>query len=134
MEQKLTKIFQRAKYEPVPNLSISIWRVITKKERKMARLKLWAFILAGVVSLGGLVPALALLTRDFVQSGFYEYFSLIFSDSGSIFSYWKELVFSLAESLPTMSIILSLTLIFIFLLSLKYAMKQIIKNQLSLSF
>jgi hypothetical protein len=69
-----------------------------------------------------------ILINDFTQSGFYEYLSLAFSTKGLLFSYWKEFAFSLAESLPTMSIVLSLALLFIFFLSLRYVMKQIINN------
>lgn len=130
MQEKLTKIFQKVKYESDPNLALHIWRAIVVRDKYMARLKLWAFALVGFISFVGLVPALKTLSGDLAQSGFYEYFSLIFSDGGSVLSYWKELVFSLAESLPTVSIILTLSLLFICFLSLRYLMKQISKSQL----
>ena len=128
MQDKLTKIFQKAKYESDPSLASGIWLAITMREKRIAQYKLLAFALTGLASLGGLVPAFKILLGDFARSGFYEYFSLIFSDGRSILSYWKEFVFSLAESLPTMSIILTLSLIFILILSLKNLTKQIINN------
>jgi len=130
MEQKLIKIFQKAKYEADTNLSETVWRAITVRGRRITQFKLWVFALAGFASLIGLVPAIKILSSDLAQSGFYEYFSLIFSDSGLMLSYWKEFIFSLAESLPTMSIIFTLSSVFVFFLSLRYIMKQIIKNQL----
>jgi hypothetical protein len=131
MEQKLRKIFQKAKYENTQNLADNIWSVILLREKQATRFKLWAFTLAGFASLAGAIPAIKALSSDLVQSGFYEYFSLIFSDGGSVISHWKEFVFSIAESLPTMSIIISLSFVLVFFLSLKYATKQIIKGQLS---
>lgn len=133
MEQKLVEAFHKIKYEPDASLAENVWRTIILRNKRTAQLKLWAFAATGIASLIGLVPAFKILSNDLSQSGFYEYFSLIFSDSGSIISYWKEFILSLAESLPIASIIFTLSLIFVFFLSLRYAMKQINKVQLSLS-
>jgi hypothetical protein len=130
MRHKLTAIFQKVKYESDPNLTERVWHTIVMCDKHITRLKLWAFALIGFTSLVGLAPALRTLLSDLAQSGFYEYFSLIFSDSELILSYWKELFFSLAESLPTISIILTLSLLFICFLSLRYLMKQISKGHL----
>lgn len=128
MEQKLVEAFHKIKYEPDASLAENVWRTIILRNKHTVQLKLWAFAATGIASLIGLVPAFKILSNDLAQSGFYEYFSLIFSNGGSILFYWKELVFSLAESLPTMSIILTLSLIFILILSLKNLTKQIINN------
>ena len=130
MQDKLTKIFQKAKYGQDSNLEETVWSSIAASERRGAKLRLWIFSLLGLVSLGGLVPAVSVLLNNLTQSGFYEYFSLIFSDSGAVLASWKEFIFSLAESLPLLSIIYTLSLIFVFFLSLRYAMKQVGKNQL----
>jgi len=132
MQDKLTKVFQKAKYEEDFNLSQNIWLAIMKREKHNMRIKLWIFTLAGIASLAGLVPAFKILSGDLVQSGFYEYFSLIFSDSGSVLSAWREFMFSLIESLPILSVIFTLSLVFVFFLSLRYMMKQIDKSQLLL--
>jgi hypothetical protein len=134
MEQKLIKAFQEIKYEADSNLSLTVWQAIVLHDKCIVRVKLWVFSAIGAFSLIGLVPVLKMLTSDLIQSGFYEYFSLAFSNSGSMITYWKDFLSLLAESLPIISIILSLTLIFIFFLSLKYTMREIVKNQLSLSF
>lgn len=134
MQNRLTKVFQKAKYEENASLAEDVWQTIARREKRRTRFKLWIFALAGIASFSGLVPAFKILFGDLAQSGFYEYFSLVFSDGASHLSYWKEFMFSIAQSLPTMSILLSLSLIFVFFLSLKYMMKQIIKSQLILSF
>ena len=130
MQDKLIKVFKKATYEYDINEVNRIWHMIITRDKYNARLKLWAFSFTGLVSLAGLTLTFRMLLNDLTQSGFSEYFSLIFSDSGLIISYWKELVFSLAESLPIMSTIFTLSLIFVFLLSLRYMMKQIFKEQL----
>ena len=130
MGHKLIKLFQEAKYEPDTSLADGIWHAIVIRDKYMTQIKLWAFTFMGLASLIGLVPAFKELLSDFTQSGFYEYFSLLFSDGGSMLSYWKEFVFSLVESLPTISIIFTLSLLFICFLSLRHLVKQVGKGQL----
>jgi len=133
MQDRLTKMFQKAKYEENFNLGKNIWLTVIKREKRNTQIKLWIFTLAGITSLVGLVSAFKILSSDLAQSGFYEYLSLAFSDSGLILSAWREFVFSLAESLPVLSVVFTLSLIFIFFLSLKYVLKQIFRNQLLLT-
>ncbi|HWA32078.1 MAG TPA: hypothetical protein VG694_01340 [Candidatus Paceibacterota bacterium] len=85
--------------------------------------RLWAFSATGMLSLVVLVPAVASLLGDFAKSGFYDYFSLLFSGAG-VGSYWKDFVASLADSLPTANIIYTLALSLVFALSIKYALRQ----------
>ncbi|KKP87448.1 MAG: hypothetical protein UR91_C0048G0002 [Candidatus Nomurabacteria bacterium GW2011_GWC2_35_8] len=134
MEKRLIKAFQKAKYQMNVNLPENIWQAIVLRDKCINRIKLWAFSAIGVSSFIGLVPVFRIMLKDLTQSGFYEYFSLAFSSNGLIITYWKDFLLLLAESLPIMSIIMFLMLIFIFLLSLKYITKQIIKGQLALSF
>ena len=134
MEKELKKAFHRVKYGEKPDLAENIWEGIVRYNKRIARIKLWVFSFIGLLSLAGLIPAWKALSSDLAQSGFYEYLSLAFSNGNSILPFWKELSFSLAESVPIMSTIISLSLIFIFFLSLKSASKQIIRGQLSLSF
>lgn len=131
MQNKLTKIFKKAVLEPNPNLVPAIWNTITIYDKRINRIKLWIFTFAGFASLAGLIPAVKELLSDFAQSGFNEYFSLIFSSSGSILAFWREWIFSLAESLPTMSIILTFSLLFICFFSLRHLIRQADGNQLS---
>lgn len=131
MQNKLTKIFKSAKYKPNSDLNEKVWNTIVIRSKHNTQIKFWGFAFVSLASIAGLVPVVKILLTDLSQSGFYEYFSLIFSDSGTIFSYWKELILSLAESLPIMSIVYTFSLLFIIFLSLRYLMKQIGKNQLN---
>jgi len=128
MQEKLKEAFYKARHEENSYLAENIWHNIILRNKRIIRLKLWAFSFVGITSLAGLIPTWHTLSNDLTQSGFYEYISLVFSNSTLILSYWKELTFSIAESLPTTSIVLSFSLIFILLLSIKYVMKQIIIN------
>lgn len=134
MEENLKNVLLQNKIAPQTGLADNIWQTIVRRQKYTARIKLLIFSLTGLLSLVGLIPALKTLLSDFAQSGFYEYLSLIFSNSGTVLTFWKELLLTLAESLPVLSIVSSFTLIFILLLSLKHIMRQIIKGQLSLSF
>jgi len=130
MDSKLRKILKDAKYEPSSGLVLSIRQTIIKQEKHSTQLKLWSLSSLLFISTVGLIPAFEMLLSDLAHSGFYEYFSLIFSDGGSMLTYWKELSFSLAESLPIMSIIFTLSIVFVCFLSLKYLLRQIDKNHL----
>jgi hypothetical protein len=130
MHDKLTKIFKNATYQPSPELAFSVLQTITKQEKRATQARLWFLSSLLFVSAVGLIPAFEMLLNNLAQSGFSEYFSLIFSDGGSMLTYWKELSFSLAESLPVMSIILTLSTLFVCFLSLRYLIKQIGKNNL----
>ena len=46
--------------------------------------------------------------HSFNQSGFYEYLSLVSSDSATLVHYWRELSLSLIETLPIISLIVLL--------------------------
>ena len=134
MEKALKELFNKAKYRENPELARNIWHKIVLEDKRITNLKLWGFSVAGLFSLAGFVPVFKELSSNLAQSGLYEYLSLAFGNGGGIMSYWRELLLSIAESLPTTSIILSLSLIFILFLSLKYATRQIVKEKLLLSF
>lgn len=134
MQERLKKVFLKAIYTPEKSLADQIWHAIALHNKRITRLKIWTFSLTGSASLLFFIPMLKILLNDFTRSGFYEYLSLAFSNGGSLIAYWKDFLSLLAESLPVISIISTLTLVFIFFLSLKYVMRTIIKSQPELAF
>jgi hypothetical protein len=128
MDKKLREVFKKAKYEETGELKNIIWEKITLHDTGIFYTKVVSFSLLSLSSFFAFIPMFKILASDFAKSGFYEYLSLIFSNGGLFSSYWKEFAFSLAESLPTMSILISLTLVFVFFLSLRNVIKQIINN------
>ena len=128
-DHDLKNLFQKASYHPESRLSDGILLAISKKEIKMTRIKFWGSSTIGVVSFIGLFPIIGRLISDFSQSGFYQYITLIFTDNIAI-NYWKEISLSIAESIPMTSLTLSLAVIFIFTISLRYMARNFIRRSL----
>jgi hypothetical protein len=128
MEEKLKNVFKQAKYDARVELKEKIWINLMIRNKRITYFKLISFSSVNIISLIGFIPMFKVLANDFAQSGFYEYLSLAFSSNSLFSSSWKDFAYSLAESLPTMNIVFSLTIIFIFFLSLRYAIKQFIIN------
>ena len=115
MDQNLKKAFKNAKYEPQNGLAFNVLNSINNKLSFQNKVKLWVYASISIVSFAGLFPMFKYLAGEFASSGSYEYFSLLYSDGGSVLtSYWKDFTLSLVESLPLTSMILTLALIFIF--------------------
>ncbi len=129
MRKPLQKIFSQATHEPEQELSSVIWRGICKQEKAEKSRIVWGYSIAGIASLSGLVFIIKDILNSFTQSGFYDYMSLVSSDGGALTKYWKEFTFSITESLPTTSIMLSFLLLFIIFISLRRVVYQH-KNQL----
>jgi hypothetical protein len=61
------------------------------------------------------------IIKDSYQSGLSEYLSLLFSDGGSIISYWQTYIMSIVESLPIIPITIVVASISIFVWSMNTA-------------
>ncbi len=132
MEKELHKILSECTECPEVDLPDHIWHAVVAENKRQTRIKLWIFSFICLGSLAAAIPAFNTLIARFSESGFYEYFSLIFSDIGSVVTSWKEFGLLLTESLPVMSIAITLALVLVFFLSIRYTFKQIIiNNQLS---
>ena len=70
------------------------------------------------------IPTFQIMQRGFFESGFTNFFLLIFSDFGSALTNWKNFTFVLLESFPVMNITIFLVAIFIFLASLRLLSKK----------
>ena len=86
------------------NLVDNIVLRIEKESHKEAKLRAISLSLVSVTSLLISIPIISSLITSFTQSGFYNYLSIIFSDSDVAITYWKEILMSLAESLPVIGI------------------------------
>jgi hypothetical protein len=110
-------------------------RVINRlnRERKLLTVKrrLAVFGVITLVSAGAFIPVWRLIESDFSNSGFWQFFSLLFSDWQAMTTYWQSFSLSLLEALPAMSLIAGLALLLVFLESLKFLVKNL-KNFLDL--
>jgi len=125
-EENLKKAFQNLNQESKVDLVTSIFGQVIKREKRLARIKLVGHSLLGFLSIVGFFPVLRSLFSELTSSGFYEYFSVAFSSGSNLTFYWKELTLLLAESLPVINIVFVLVLLFVFLLSMRHVLKQII--------
>jgi len=107
--------------EPADGLFDKILQRIRKEQRlSIFRRQLALFSIGVVGSSVALIPAFQMVQSELVASGFVEFFSLLFSDLGLVMAHWQNFVFALLESLPVMSIVAFLAVIFIFIESLKF--------------
>lgn len=109
-EKLLAKIMARIREEE---------RLISVKKR------LILFSVSVIASAGAFIPAFNIFRREFVGSGFYQYLSLPFYDSGFVMTSWRDFGFALLESLPAMSIAVILASALVFLWSFKHLAKTI---------
>ncbi len=124
MDKNLIKIFQKAVFCPESSLSENIFNAISIKEKRNNNIKIWVYSVTGIFSLLGFFVLIRQLVSDFYSSGFYDYLSLMFSNSKAVY-FWKEIILSMIESLPMTNLILSLSLVFLFVLSLRYMARNI---------
>ncbi len=59
------------------------------------------------------------LSVEISSSGFINYFSFLFSDTGAIGLFWRELIFSLAETFPVVGIGILCIFAFVSIASIK---------------
>ena len=124
VDNDLKEAFKKVKYHPEYRLSDDIWRSIENYQNKRRQIKFWTYSGVGAISLIGFISSLLNLLEQFSNSGFYNYFSLIFSSDGYLTFYWKELALSIINSLPIISLMFSFLLIFILFVSIKHIIRQ----------
>ena len=100
-------------------------RIHYEQHRKTLRWRLGFFALMLTGSAVAAWPAFRATQLALVESGFVQFFSLIFSDFGIVLSYWDSFGLLLLESLPVVSLVVLLGTIFVFLESLKYVVRDI---------
>lgn len=125
MEDKYKKLFGYINLiEPPKGLQSRILAKISMEEKRFAKIKVWAFGGSTAVSFCASLWAIIYLVGSIKATGFWQYFSLIFSENGAMLAYWRELSFSLAESLPIVSLIIFLTTTCFFIWSVANVMKK----------
>jgi hypothetical protein len=106
--------------EPPEGLYEKILKRIQFESRRLAKIKFVLFGSSAIISLAGVFFSFQYILQEMSQSGFYNYLSLVFSDTGVVTTYWKEFSLLLAESAPVMGIIFFLGAVLALLGSLKY--------------
>lgn len=126
MPQELEKVF--ASYRsPAPSEELlnKITLRLKREQTKRAKRRLAVFSLTLVASLAAFFPVCQFVWQDISQSGFMDFVSLLFSDSGLVLAYWQNFVLALLEVLPVISLALFLIVSAVFMESLKLLAKNI---------
>jgi hypothetical protein len=97
--------------------------------RRTARIHSGIWTLLGLTSLAVAGLSLQSAWGQMIQSGFGYYFALMFSDVGALAASWKELLLTLAESMP----LLGLTIFLAALWTLLESVKGILSNYRNMS-
>ena len=121
---KLSQILKEIQVEPSTDLKDRVWDGIKKHSIKKARVN-FALSFAGLfVSFIAIFPAFIYLLNGFYQSGFVQYMPEIFSDGGTVLTFWKDYLSLIAESAPIFEFSIVLAIVFILLWSFKIVIKN----------
>lgn len=112
---QLGKTLSKLTSEPAANLAERVILSIRLAERRKAIREEIVFSLASLLSLAGFIAAVRSTIQAVYASGVSEILSLLFSDFQLMVSNWKYFTLSLVESLPAMSLALTLASIAAFL-------------------
>ena len=77
-----------------------------------------------------IIPSFGYLWQSILESGFIQFFSLLFSDGSAIMPYWQNFAMALLESLPAISLLVMLSLIMALLIFCKFLISNIYKLNL----
>ncbi|MCX6713430.1 MAG: hypothetical protein NTY66_04470 [Candidatus Vogelbacteria bacterium] len=96
-------------------------RLRIKRERVVgARIRTGEFSLMLVLAAGGFTWATTEIVGALGSSGLLDYFSLLFTDAGTVVQFGQDFFLSILESLPALSFALFFGSVFVILESLKY--------------
>ena len=115
---------QEYDFEPPERLYGNILIRIEREKVRAARIRFAVLGTTALASIFVLIPAYQYAASEFAQSGFLQYFSVAFSDSGIVFIYWKEFALTLAESAPVFGATILLSAIFALLGSFALTIKN----------
>ena len=112
--------------EPPNGLYEKIINRIHKERRLLTiRKRIFIFSVGLLGSLTAFWPAYRAVKIEFLQSGFFQFASLVFSDFSIIAAHWQNFTLVLLEVLPIMSLIIFLAVLFTLFESAKYLTKNI---------
>lgn len=110
---------------PPQGLALKVVKHIELMDRRRARMRFASYAGLASTSCAGLVFASLDVIRQISNSDITYYFSLFASDRAFIFSYAKDFVFSIADSLPVVSLAVTLTLLGTFMWSLVRSAREV---------
>ena len=110
---------------PAGLLERIINRIQTERNLLTVKRRLVIFSVGFIGSIAAFVPVFKMVYQGFAESGFMQFLSLLFSDTGVVLSYFGNFLSSLLEALPITGLLAFLTVLLIFLESLKLLAKNL---------
>lgn len=95
-------------------------RIRTEQKRMALKRKIAGFSVILAISFAGLIPAVKAIHSGFVNSGFTQIFSLMFSDTAIVIGSWQNFALSLLETLPINGILITGIFALVFFSSLRF--------------
>ncbi len=109
MSDSYQKLFSRLAEPDVPaDLSARIIARIESRGRLAARFRVVLCALGSIGSAFFFASAFFSVQQSFADSGFGQFFSLMFTDFEVVAMYWKNFLLTLAEAVPTTGLIVFL--------------------------
>jgi len=119
------ELFSRLALEEAPEgLLEKVINRIHKERQRRARRRFFLFSASLIMSLIALVPAFGMAKTAFTESGFTQFFSLLFSDFSVVASDWRNFISVLLETLPVASTVYFFAALFLFLGSTRSLIKN----------
>lgn len=131
MRKDYEKLFTySASSEPSPNLVGKVIQRIRSEQRLAAsKWRVALFAVSLLASAVAFIPAFRMMQSGFTESGFMQFFSLLFTDFSIVMTYWKSFGLTLLETLPVVSLSVFFTIVLVFLESFV----QLVKNTKALT-
>jgi hypothetical protein len=118
--------WEKMDIEPPAGLFIKVMNRIEAEERIMLlKRRIFVFSCAIFGSTIGLIFSFNFAGNAMIDSGFGEFFSLMFSDPTIVGAYWQNFFLTLLESLPIVEITVFLSVIFLLLQFIRFLNKDI---------
>ncbi|MCF7834164.1 MAG: hypothetical protein K9L98_02290 [Candidatus Pacebacteria bacterium] len=106
---------------------------IQKEEVRQAKIWVSISLVTSLLSFVGIFYYIKNLINVFYNSGLYNYFSIIMSDTDIALEHWQYLSLSILESLPVFQIATSFVIVIIFMVSIRVLASNMRKD-ISFSF
>ncbi len=127
MDQKQSqKLAEFNYFEPRAELfDLVVAKINQERSLSIAKRHVFIYGFGFILALVAVIPAFIWFKSGITNSGFMDFFSLLFSDSSFVVSYWQSFTMSLLESLPILSIIALLSVVWVILETSKLLIRDL---------
>ena len=111
--------------QPSENIVSNVMVLVEHAEVRRVRIQTLVHGTFSVAIVGACIPAFTYLATNATNSGFFQYISLFTTDSTYVISHAKDVILSIADSLPVFESIMSTSLVIAGIYSLKLLTRDI---------